>query len=100
MQAARQTKDLQINEKQVKHGKFGLVQSHHKEMDFGVISCNDNGPVILISNVYSELPHTTLRCLKIFYYDWQVKLHCSYKLIYSPYWLGAHVSVSRIDGLG
>lgn len=48
MQAARQTKDLQINEKQVKHGKFGLVQSHHKEMDFGVISCNGNGPVILI----------------------------------------------------
>ena len=59
--ADRLGKDFKINKKEITREERGSMQCHYEENGIGVISWNDNGPVIVISNVHSDLPHTTVK---------------------------------------
>ena len=54
-------KDFKINKKEIRREERGWTQCHYVENGISVISWNDNGPVIIISNVHSDLPHTTMK---------------------------------------
>ena len=78
------------------------MQCHYEENGISVISWNDNGPVIVISNVHSDLPHTTVK-------RWNPSEKCyinidrpNFITVYNKHMggvdlLDAHVSVYRID---
>ena len=81
------------------------MQCHYEENGISVISWNDNGPAIIISNVHSDLPHTTVKC-------WNPSEKCYINIdrpncitVYNKHMggvdlLDAHVSVYRIDVRG
>ena len=54
-------KDLQINKKELRHEERGSMKCHYEENGISVTSWNDNGPVIMISNVHSDLPYTSVK---------------------------------------
>ena len=55
------SKELKLNKKSIKTKVRSTVKNHYEKNGVGLISCNDNGPVTLISNVQADLPLKTVK---------------------------------------
>ena len=78
------------------------MQCHYEGNGFSVISCNDNGPVIVISNEHSDLPYTSVKRWNTSekYYICIDRPNCITQTHGREWICDAHVSVYRIDVRG
>ena len=54
-------KELKLNKKNIKMEVRDTTKCHYKENVIGVICWNDNGPATVLSNVFADLPLTTVK---------------------------------------
>ena len=61
IRADRLGKDLKPNKKDIKKQQRGSLQTHYEKCGIVCVSWNDNGPVLVISNVHEAIPLTTVK---------------------------------------
>ena len=55
-------KELKLKKNSISTEVRGTIKCHYEQNAIGVICRNDNGPIIMISNVHADLPLTTVKC--------------------------------------
>ena len=50
-------KELKLKKNSISTELRGTIKCHYEQNAIGVICRNDNGPIIMISNVHAYLPH-------------------------------------------